>query len=352
MIRTLSKYKYLISLILMMTVSAVFFAISACQRANNSSTTNGSGSSSSTYDTTSATVLSSTLAASANFSDSSDSSLVADLRNDPKISPSAYFLKMLFAKDALATSCKPLTSLTCSSNTMSFNLQNCVGSPSLALWSGTLNLTFYTNGTSTSVGSASPDACSRAQSGGLANLINGDQFTITTGTGSTNNVTVKATSGALSGFTVLENSGNAVSTTLLSSGYNIGVLGGTLITCSSAACATRNVHLFGWNRVLQNSSGTTVYNHSLNTSTPFTISGTGSSKQITAGVLIVQHNIALVTATSTVASNIGFSSTSCAPTSGSITTSFDSGTTTSETVSYNSQNISVGGTTFVLGHCF
>ena len=233
---------------------------------------------------------------------------------------------------------------------MTLTLSGCSGSSSGATWSGSYVLSYYTGGTSTTSGTASAAACTRGQ-GGFGNLASGDQVLITSpGTGSTYNVTSTANSGTYSGYTTLINSYNAISSSLNSSGFNSAVSGGTLITCSSANCASRTVHLLGWHRVLQNASGTTVFNHSLNTSTPFTITGSAGSKQITAGTLVLQHNLAQYVATSTIATSLTFG-TGCVPTGGSVTTTFSSGKSGSETITFSSTGVAMGSASITVPGC-
>jgi hypothetical protein len=212
-----------------------------------------------------------------------------------------------------------------------------------------LILSYFTGGTSTATGTASSAACGRAASGGFGNLTTGDQVLITTGTGVANNVSVSPATGAYSGYSVAMNTNNATSGAT-TSGFSTSVSGGTLINCTGANCATRTVDILGINRVFKDSSGNILFNHSLSTSTPFSVSGSGGSKTISSGVLILQHNLALLVATSTISQILTFSTAYCGPTSGKVITTFSTGKS-SETVSFSSGSATVSGITVPIPAC-
>jgi hypothetical protein len=87
--------------------------------------------------------------------------------------------------------------------------------------------------------------------------------------------------------------------------------------------------------------GAVNWNHTVSTdpSNPLVFVGTGSSKVLNSGTIILQHNLAKYTSTSVVSSPLVFSNANCCfPTSGSLTATFSGGPYDgkTETIEYSS----------------
>lgn len=294
---------------------------------------------SSTYDTSTAGVVGSSIAGASSASDDSSSGTSVALTSPMKSRDSLFSVLM---PKAFATSCilgVRIKGQTCSSSAITLTLGGCTSSDGYFAWTGSDTLTFGTS-------SACTSATTTGATGGIMNLTSGSTVTLTSAGGitRTNNTT-----------------GNLIVQTSASSGYNSAVSGGSTITCTGTTCAAgRTFNISGLQRLDYTStsaqtSGSATYNHSLNTSTPFTITGTDAAgtKTISAGTLVLQHNLLKFTATSTVTTSLTFTSGCCFPTGGSMTTTFSGSKTGSETITFSSTcgTASVGGTSFSMTQC-
>ena len=267
------------------------------------------------YDTSSAEVAGGTIAGAAASSDSNSGTTVAYAVPERSSSSALSLLaKNLLIPPSLASSCPALSA--CSGNALA--LGGCSGL--VGTWTGSFGLAF-TGGSS----------CGMA----LSAYTNGESFTLT----STAGVVL-----AVGNYTLTNTSGN--------SGFNNIVSGGTTVACTTSGCTSRTVTVSGWNRVLAYSN-IPVYNHTVNTSTPFTITQSGTTKTISAGTLVLQHNLAHFVATTTVNQPVVITGTCCVPTSGSLTTTFSNGKTGTETVSFGPTcgTGTVNGNALTLSYC-
>ena len=142
-------------------------------------------------------------------------------------------------------------------------------------------------------------------------------------------------------------------TTGTNTGYNSSVVpttdAGVILTCTAANCASRSLvvsgsHLKGTFTV-PGGTPTTFWDHTISTPAPgMTVVGTGINKVVN-GTVIVQHNLAKFTTTSTF-NNVGYGDANCCfPTSGSVTTVFSGSAndTKTETMAFGAN---CGETTF------
>ena len=212
---------------------------------------------------------------------------------------------------------------------MNLTLAGCTGL--LGTWSGTAVLTYSSGAACTTADTAG--------TGGLGSLTSGESVVMT----------------SPSDLTLTTFGGYQVESDSNSSGFSIPESGGLSMSCSGAGtCGTqRTVTINGLHRRLTSPTGAEMFDHTLSTPTGFTITGTGTSKQITAGTFQLQHNLAHFIATSTVTSPITFSANCCVPTGGSMTTTFSSGKTGSETVTFGPTCgvATVNGSTVSMGYC-
>jgi hypothetical protein len=281
----------------------------------------GSKNSSSNYDTTSAEVAGAAFANAGNSTDDSGGSTVSFFKK-PLTLPEkiqSYASQILESKAAAAT-CgssastriyQNTTNCTTSSGVINLSLASCTGL--VGSYSGTEVFTF-----------GSVAACTSAETGGLISMTNGQSVAVT----------------APGDVSLATFNGYTVETDSNSSGYATPENGGISVSCGTGGCGTtRTVTISGVHRQLTGPLGTTLYNHTYSTTTPLTITGTmaNGNRTIQSGTIVLQHNIALYTATTQVTTPIGFTAGCCVPTSGSATTTFASGTKTgSETVTFTS----------------
>jgi hypothetical protein len=282
------------------------FSFSACDLAASSGL----------YDTSSAEVAGGTIASAAASSDSSSGTTVAYTVPERSSSSVLTMLaKNLLVPPSLASACPALSA--CSGNALALN--GCSGL--VGTWTGSFGLAF-TGGSAT---------CGTA----LSAYTNGEAFTLTSSSG------VVLTIG---NYTLTNTSGN--------SGFNNIVSGGTTVACTATGCTSRTVTVSGWNRILAYSS-VPVYNHTVNTSSPFAIAQSGTAKTISSGTLVLQHNLAHFVATTTVSQPVVITGGCCVPTSGSLTTTFSNGKTGTETVNFGPTcgSGTVNGHSFTLAYC-
>ena len=301
---------------------STLFLMTAC----GSSTSN----SSSTYDTSTAEVAAQSVAGAAGASDNTGT--VVTLNSSPQIEKNKKLMAfdlidMLFESKASASACSsnaPVIGAACSgtgAKVMTLNMGSCSGL--VGTWTGSYTLTFDSN-----------SSCSTAASSGLMSMASGSSVVITTVNAGLN----------VGNYTVSMSSS--------SSGYSVAESGGISVTCNMGGCSTsRTVSILGVNRILMLGSAT-LYNHTVNTPTPFTITGVGAAKQISAGQIQLQHNLAHFMATTTISQTLGFSAGCCLPTSGSMTTAFSNGKSGAETITFGSCGSATVGTSPVsLNYC-
>jgi hypothetical protein len=108
-------------------------------------------------------------------------------------------------------------------------------------------------------------------------------------------------------------------------------------------------------RAEYDSSSTKLLDHTISTTSNLVITGTGASRQITSGTIVLQHNLARYYSTSTVATTLTHSAGCCWPTGGTMTTTYTgkAGSTT-ETVTFGPTcgKATVGNATVTFTHCF
>jgi len=123
--------------------------------------------------------------------------------------------------------------------------------------------------------------------------------------------------------------------------------GGIVLTCAAAGCSSglnlvvNGSHLTG---TLTPAGGTssTIWNHTASTGPGgITVTGEGVHR-IVSGTIVVQHNLAKFTSTSTF-NNVAFAdATCCYPTSGMVTTTFQDGTAATKTESLTFNSVACG----------
>lgn len=187
----------------------------------------------------------------------------------------------------------------------------------------------------------SAGTCTNATTTGVLAMGNNASVTITTSGGP---ITRTLATGA---YVTLDSA---------ASGTFASVSGGIVVTCKSADCTTgngRKVDIPGMHRIAYDSSGTVLLDQSYSTVSSLSITGTGTSRQISSGVVLVQHNLAAIEATSTVISPLTFTAGCCFPTGGTMSTQFTSGLIGSETMAFGPTcgSASVNGHGFTLDHC-
>lgn len=232
--------------------------------------------------------------------------------NDPKFNKKTYASKIydFFVNSAWATTCgSVITGTYCSGSTLTATLGGCSFLNSLATATGSMIFTWTTG------------SCASPPSSSAASAV----FTRTAGDNG---------SGGGSPIVITGVSGNSVTiTTQDTSGFSVSKTGGTTVTCgSSGTCATGRSTTINGVHWVGNYFGSS-FDHTISTSSPLTMTGTGSSLQISGGTTLVQHNLAKFTATSAITSTLTFSSGCCVPTGGSISTTFSGGSLDSKTES-------------------
>lgn len=314
------SWKFILAIVAI-TISA---ALSGCSSSNNSG---------SSYDTTTAEVLGESIGGAANSSDNGGGAVSLNMPNQNL--PLSSKLKLLAQESleskAFATSCSTAAALqgngTCSSGAMTVTLGGCTGL--VGTWNGTLTATF--NPTS---------VCGTVSSSG-----------ITGGTASGNTITFTSPGG----ITLTTASNYSVETDSNSSGYSASESGGIQITCGASGCGSnRSINILGIHRKLNGPAGALLFDHTLNTPTALTVTGTGSSKQIIAGTIQLQHNLLRFTASAQITQALTFSSGCCTPTGGQVITTFTSGTKSgSETMTFGPScgSATVNGTAVILAYC-
>ncbi len=280
------------------------------------------------YDTSSSAVIGAAVAGLASSSDIGGS--VVSL-NQPAASEKSVHLMAEHLVDILlepkiyASTCATSAAVLgagCTGAVMTLAMSGCSGL--VGTWNGTYTLTFN-----------SAAACTNATGSGLINM------------GAGNSVTITTTNASLSANSL------TVSMSSASSGFSVAEGGGIQITCGGGGCASsRTVNILGVSRILSG-NGTTLFNHTLSTPIAFTITGTGAAKQVTAGQLMLQHNLAHFIATSSINQSLTFSGNCCVPTGGSMTTTFSAGKSGSETVTFNPScgSATVGSSSVTLNYC-
>ena len=264
-------------------------------------------------------VVSGTVASQTQASESASVAMVEPKKLD--------WLSMLLP-NAVASSCGTFRSdaTTCASGVSTWTISSCA--PALnptATWNGAWTFTFNNN-----------TACTNAKTSGLPSTGANNSFTVTSAAGMTR-------TGA---------AGNYVTTDSGASGYSTTQSGGSTVTCGAVDCSTsRAVAINGIHRAFYTAAGTKVVDHTINTSTALSLSGTGANRTVTGGVIVLQHNLAKFTATATVTTALTFSAACCFPTGGTITTALSTGTT--ETLVYGSTcgSATLNGTAITLTHC-
>ena len=290
------------------------------------------------FDGSDTQVAGSALTGAVNSGDSSSS--LAFFQDNPRSHPLLTalrgVLREVWIQNAWGAVCPSLATLSCSTNVMTQFLGGC--NPTLdptASWSGTVTYTFHDSTTGAT-------ACSNVAGGGLVSMGATNDFIATYGAGITRT--------AASSFSVALDSG--------SSGFSVSRSGGTQVICGATNCsASRSVNILGVHRVLFDPSGGKVYDHTISTSTPLTISGFGTAKTVAAGgVIQMQHNLARYVATTTVMQTLTFSSGCCFPTGGEIQTTFFGGgkAGSTETIDFTGTcgAVAVNGNAVTLAHCF
>ena len=137
------------------------------------------------------------------------------------------------------------------------------------------------------------------------------------------------------------NSLSLTNDTTVPSGYDTSVVtsaGGNITTCTAGNCATRTIAISGSHASLSltpsGGTATTLWDHTYSTlsSDPIAITGTGTTKVVNSGTIVVQHNIAKFTSTAKVTTPLAFTiSDCCFPASGVITSTFTGGTFAAKT---------------------
>ena len=177
----------------------------------------------------------------------------------------------------------------------------------LAKWNGTWTFNFNSGA-----------ACSSAKSSGLLSTGASNYFDLT----------------STSGVTRTSASSFYVTTDSNASGYSSTVSGGARVTCGGSGCATsRAITINGLHRALYGPFGTQYLDHSINTTSDLAVSLSGASRTVTAGTVVLQHNLAHYTATSTISSTLSFNNSCCHPIGGTITTTFAGGPLNGQTES-------------------
>lgn len=138
------------------------------------------------------------------------------------------------------------------------------------------------------------------------------------------------------------------SNTTAPGGYDSSVTtstGGNITTCTAASCASRTIALSGSRVTLtatpSGGSASTLWDHTYSTaaSAPISISGIGTSKVVNSGTVVVQHNLAKFTSSTTIVTPLQYTSSDCCfPTVGQVKTTFSGGSFDgkSETVTFSS----------------
>jgi hypothetical protein len=226
-----------------------------------------------------------------------------------KKSYARLFLERFSPTNALASTCiSTISSSTCSGSALTVPLASCILIGNSSSATGSLIFTW------------SSGSCVNPPSSSAANAV----FT-------------RAAGDPANPIVITSGNYSLTLTTQTSTGYSTGKSGGLTITCGSSGCSSgRSITINGTNWVGTSELGT--FNHTISTTSPITITGSGSSRSVTGGTVTTQHNLAQYTATSTIASPLGFTAGCCHPTSGSLSTSFSGGAFNgkSESLTFNS----------------
>lgn len=293
----------------------------------------------SSFDYSTADTVGSSIAGASNAADN-NGSVVAFNKVSGEKKPLSVVFKEFVASNILipnanAASCwvgAMVQGTSCSLNggtTMDVTLNSCTGLLG-AVWTGTYQLAFNSAG-----------ACTNASASGLMQMGSGNDVVLTSSGGVTRT--------SITGYYVTVDSNN--------SGYSQTLGGGMEVTCNSSDCSTspgRTVTIQGIHRALYNPSGAKVYDHTVSSTVPFTITGVGSAKVISAGTLQVQHNLAHFVATAAILTPLTFTANCCHPTGGSVDISYVSGSKSgTETVTFGPScgMASTNGNSFVLTYC-
>jgi hypothetical protein len=251
--------------------------------------------------------------------------------NEIKRRPSAVdFVREVFKpSDAMAAvACPTVFTGTCSGSTMDLVYDNCMFGTSTATWNGTQRLTF----------------------GGGASCTN-NISTLNAGT-VTRTFPVPTTRTSSLGVTVtIDTSGG-------SSGWSTPVsITGAAVTFSNPGPWTRTINIGGVH-LTGTWGGKTLFDHTVSTGSNITVTGSGSSKQISGGSIIVQHNLAKYVGTISITSPLTYGAFCCVPTGGAVSTALSGSLSGNETMTFGPScgqatlTNSSGTQKVSLSHCF
>jgi len=100
-----------------------------------------------------------------------------------------------------------------------------------------------------------------------------------------------------------------------------------LCTSSSgapAACTAGTITING-SHLTATTNGSTSWNHTVTTGTPLSMTVSGSTKTVSSGTVVVQHNLMKTTSTTTFSNVVYSKSNCCFPVSGTMTTTYSGG---------------------------
>jgi hypothetical protein len=316
-----------------LTLALSALGLAGCSGAGTSSMSGGNSSSTSVSE-----IAASSVAGAANASDS-NANTVGLFERSPSKSAIGFFLKNWFEPMALATNYCPVAPYghastgTVSGAMITLAYSGCAPhNAPLATWNGTQTLTFDNSTTLSAyeAGTATSGTVTRTFAGGVGT---------TAGTITASSPTYRT---AGNGTVVYMDSTTADVQTCYSGGDGNGdcashiSAGGETTTFGSG---TRTMTINGMRVVgaVNNSTTQPTFDHTVYMPSALTISGYGASKVISSGSITIYHNRAKYKAVSTITQALTWSSVSCHPSSGQITTTCPAGSANAtETFTYSS----------------
>jgi hypothetical protein len=221
-----------------------------------------------------------------------------------------------------------------SSGTMALNLSSHQTMESILAWANPFQLAYASTSCPTFSGSTTTLTYSDCSFSGSSAVWNGSVAYTVASPNVTREVTTGTTRTASSGTVVTINTTGSGMTPFTASGASA-VSGGTTATLSGSSVT--GVAINGVNFVAASSSGSTLFNHLLTTSSADGGVALTKSGSQWSGTVVTFHQLVKVIATSTL-TNLTFSSGCCLPTGGSISTSFNTTYASSTFISkYNGQ---------------
>lgn len=232
-------------------------------------------------------------------------STLAGIANSTESSGSMGMVQGALSK----SQCPKLSQATCSGSTITLNYDGCSFESDTESWNGSEILTFDSG------------ACTTAPQSSTVT------FTRTFAPGTTNT--------DASGVVV------ALDTTD-PSGYATQVSGGTTIVAGGGnrTVTINGIHYVANQSVVTGSGApmtTTLWDHTVSTPAPLTITGSGPGQTIQAGTIEVQHNLRKFIGSASITQPLTFTAGCCFPTGGQITATFSGSKTGTQILNYSAQ---------------